>query len=407
MRRLLRPAARRAARPPAEARLRDPRRPLVPRARDRGAARRSCQRARWCATLGFNPRAIDALIDRHLSGEDVGRKLFALAALERWAERLRLSLERWLQQPAAARRRAHAAPRRGARTAARAPRRARRQRRRPPGSASSADAGARNPPRRRGRATRPKRPASTSSGGAPSSVTTIGRPAAIASATTRPNPSWREVSTKTSSAAITAGMSRRAPANVTRPAEPQLARPAPPAAARMSCSTSASAAPTITKRTSGARCATRRGGAHEGLEILAGVDAADRPTRRSPSAGAQRGAHLGRSGRAARTADVDRVVEHLHLAHRAPAVRIRRPSPARCSRRDRRSRSKRRSARRTPTSADRQRVAAVVQHVRDAAAPRRQPPFQQHLHVRVDSRRGSRGRCACTARRGARAAAHG
>jgi asparagine synthase (glutamine-hydrolysing) len=37
--------------------------------------------------LGFQPRAIDALIDRHLSGEDVGRKLFALTALERWAER--------------------------------------------------------------------------------------------------------------------------------------------------------------------------------------------------------------------------------------------------------------------------------------------------------------------------------
>jgi asparagine synthase (glutamine-hydrolysing) len=38
-------------------------------------------------SLGFNPRAIQALIMRHLSGEDVGRKLFALAALERWAER--------------------------------------------------------------------------------------------------------------------------------------------------------------------------------------------------------------------------------------------------------------------------------------------------------------------------------
>jgi asparagine synthase (glutamine-hydrolysing) len=37
--------------------------------------------------LGFNPHAIDALISRHLSGEDVGRKMFALAALERWAVR--------------------------------------------------------------------------------------------------------------------------------------------------------------------------------------------------------------------------------------------------------------------------------------------------------------------------------
>jgi len=38
-------------------------------------------------TLGFNPRAISAHIDKHLSGEDIGRKLFALAALERWAQR--------------------------------------------------------------------------------------------------------------------------------------------------------------------------------------------------------------------------------------------------------------------------------------------------------------------------------
>ncbi len=37
--------------------------------------------------LGFNVRAIDALIARHLSGEDIGRKLFALTALERWAQR--------------------------------------------------------------------------------------------------------------------------------------------------------------------------------------------------------------------------------------------------------------------------------------------------------------------------------
>jgi asparagine synthase (glutamine-hydrolysing) len=37
--------------------------------------------------LGFDPSAIDSLIARHLSGEDVGRKLFALTALERWAHR--------------------------------------------------------------------------------------------------------------------------------------------------------------------------------------------------------------------------------------------------------------------------------------------------------------------------------
>jgi asparagine synthase (glutamine-hydrolysing) len=37
--------------------------------------------------LGFSAQAVDGLIARHLSGEDIGRKLFALAALERWAQR--------------------------------------------------------------------------------------------------------------------------------------------------------------------------------------------------------------------------------------------------------------------------------------------------------------------------------
>jgi asparagine synthase (glutamine-hydrolysing) len=37
--------------------------------------------------LGFAPAAIQGLLDRHLGGEDVGRKLFALTALERWAHR--------------------------------------------------------------------------------------------------------------------------------------------------------------------------------------------------------------------------------------------------------------------------------------------------------------------------------
>jgi asparagine synthase (glutamine-hydrolysing) len=36
--------------------------------------------------LGFDVGAIDALISRHLSGEDIGRKLFALTALERWTQ---------------------------------------------------------------------------------------------------------------------------------------------------------------------------------------------------------------------------------------------------------------------------------------------------------------------------------
>ncbi len=38
-------------------------------------------------SLGFDPGAIDALFARHLGGEDVGRKLFALAVLEAWALR--------------------------------------------------------------------------------------------------------------------------------------------------------------------------------------------------------------------------------------------------------------------------------------------------------------------------------
>jgi asparagine synthase (glutamine-hydrolysing) len=37
--------------------------------------------------LGLSAPAIEGLITRHLGGEDLGRKLFALAALERWAQR--------------------------------------------------------------------------------------------------------------------------------------------------------------------------------------------------------------------------------------------------------------------------------------------------------------------------------
>jgi asparagine synthase (glutamine-hydrolysing) len=37
--------------------------------------------------LGFDAAAIEALVARHMGGEDIGRKLFALTALERWAER--------------------------------------------------------------------------------------------------------------------------------------------------------------------------------------------------------------------------------------------------------------------------------------------------------------------------------
>jgi asparagine synthase (glutamine-hydrolysing) len=37
--------------------------------------------------LGFSATAIGGLVDRHLGGEDIGRKMFALTSLERWAER--------------------------------------------------------------------------------------------------------------------------------------------------------------------------------------------------------------------------------------------------------------------------------------------------------------------------------
>jgi hypothetical protein len=39
------------------------------------------------STLGFAPKAISGLVERHLGGEDIGRKLFALTALEQWAQR--------------------------------------------------------------------------------------------------------------------------------------------------------------------------------------------------------------------------------------------------------------------------------------------------------------------------------
>jgi hypothetical protein len=39
------------------------------------------------SALGFDREAIAALIQRHMGGEDIGRKLFALTALERWAAR--------------------------------------------------------------------------------------------------------------------------------------------------------------------------------------------------------------------------------------------------------------------------------------------------------------------------------
>jgi asparagine synthase (glutamine-hydrolysing) len=86
MRRLLRPelGARLAHRPkrgfeiPVDRWFREPATEPV-RARLRGGA--------LVRSLGFDRAAIDGLIARHLSGEDVGRKMFALTALERWAAR--------------------------------------------------------------------------------------------------------------------------------------------------------------------------------------------------------------------------------------------------------------------------------------------------------------------------------
>jgi hypothetical protein len=39
------------------------------------------------SALGLSPQGIQALVARHLRGEDLGRKLFALLTLELWAGR--------------------------------------------------------------------------------------------------------------------------------------------------------------------------------------------------------------------------------------------------------------------------------------------------------------------------------
>jgi asparagine synthase (glutamine-hydrolysing) len=51
------------------------------------ALRTHLPRGPLVSELGFEAAAIDALVARHMGGEDVGRKLFALTALERWAQR--------------------------------------------------------------------------------------------------------------------------------------------------------------------------------------------------------------------------------------------------------------------------------------------------------------------------------
>jgi asparagine synthase (glutamine-hydrolysing) len=57
--------------------------------RDAGTSRLRAQLSSGALVneLDFSKRAIDGLLARHLSGEDVGRKLFALTVLERWAQR--------------------------------------------------------------------------------------------------------------------------------------------------------------------------------------------------------------------------------------------------------------------------------------------------------------------------------
>jgi asparagine synthase (glutamine-hydrolysing) len=57
------------------------------RERAADALRAQLPRGRLVTDLGFDAAAIDVLISRHLGGEDIGRKLFALTALERWAQR--------------------------------------------------------------------------------------------------------------------------------------------------------------------------------------------------------------------------------------------------------------------------------------------------------------------------------
>ncbi len=38
-------------------------------------------------TLGLSARTLATFVDRHLAGEDLGRKLFALATLDLWVAR--------------------------------------------------------------------------------------------------------------------------------------------------------------------------------------------------------------------------------------------------------------------------------------------------------------------------------
>ena len=51
------------------------------------AARKSIVSGKLVTTLGLSARALSTFVDRHLAGEDLGRKLFALATLDLWVAR--------------------------------------------------------------------------------------------------------------------------------------------------------------------------------------------------------------------------------------------------------------------------------------------------------------------------------
>jgi asparagine synthase (glutamine-hydrolysing) len=51
------------------------------------AARQRILSGALVTTLGLSKTALGSFVDRHLAGEDLGRKLFALASLDLWAER--------------------------------------------------------------------------------------------------------------------------------------------------------------------------------------------------------------------------------------------------------------------------------------------------------------------------------
>src|SRR5450432_1734967 len=150
-------------------------------------------------------------------------------------------------------------------------------------------------------APRPYRGSSISSGRPPSRLATTAVPAAIASATTRPKPSWRDASTNRSAAFMISGTSVRGPAKVRR-------------LRSLECSTSSRI------------CAAHDGeadlgngrrdtlaGAHERVHVLAGVDAADGYDQGLLRPGTQAAAHaLGAEG-GSKGSDVYRVIEDLDL----------------------------------------------------------------------------------------------